>query len=91
MVFGNLFGMMMGCLGLRNQPTRPSPSETSESQQADLLSDSKSPRIRLSDGRYLAYREVGVPKDESNYRIIVVHGFGSSKEMNFLAPQVRRS
>lgn len=45
-------------------------------------------RIRLSDGRYLAYREKGVSKIESNYRIVLVHGFGSSKEMNFPASQV---
>lgn len=47
-----------------------------------------SARIKLSDGRYLAYKEMGVPKNESKYKIIIVHGFGSSKEMNFLAPQV---
>ena len=47
-----------------------------------------SPRIRLSDGRYLAYRETGVPKEEANFKIIIVHGFGSSKEMSFMAPQV---
>lgn len=45
-------------------------------------------RIRLSDGRYLAYREKGVSKNESNYRIVLVHGFGSSKEMNFPASRV---
>lgn len=48
-----------------------------------------SPRIRLGDGRRLAYREEGVPKNKAKYRIIIVHGFGSSKEMNFLAPQVQ--
>ncbi|XP_028772489.1 uncharacterized protein LOC114762797 isoform X1 [Neltuma alba] len=46
-----------------------------------------SPRIRLGDGRYLAYRELGVPKEKAKHKIIIVHGFGSSKEMNFLAPQ----
>ncbi|XP_062083053.1 uncharacterized protein LOC133789286 isoform X2 [Humulus lupulus] len=46
-----------------------------------------SPRIRLKDGRFLAYKEKGVPKNRSTYRIIIVHGFGSSKEMSFLAPQ----
>ncbi|CAM8952884.1 unnamed protein product [Rhodiola kirilowii] len=46
-----------------------------------------SPRIRLKDGRFLAYIEKGVPKSQSKYRIIIVHGFGSSKEMNFPAPQ----
>lgn len=82
--------MMMGCLGLSDQRTLPSPScrETTKPLKADLSeSEKKSPRVRLSDGRYLAYRELGVPKEESNYRIIMVHGFGSSKEMNFLAPQ----
>ncbi|CAN6557217.1 unnamed protein product [Malus baccata var. baccata] len=46
-----------------------------------------SPRIKLADGRHLAYRESGVPKNKANYKIIMVHGFGSSKEMSFLAPQ----
>lgn len=47
-----------------------------------------SSKFRLSDGRYLAYKERGVPKKKSNYRIIFVHGFDSSKERDFLAPQV---
>ncbi|CAI9760965.1 unnamed protein product [Fraxinus pennsylvanica] len=81
-------GLMMGCLGLSKQPTRPVPfAENSGSLQIDQIV-CNSPRIRLSDGRFLAYRETGVPKNRSNYRIIVVHGFGSSKEMNFMAPQV---
>ncbi|GAB2274614.1 hypothetical protein Dimus_009383 [Dionaea muscipula] len=46
-----------------------------------------SPRIKLSDGRHLAYRETGVPKSEAVYKIIIAHGFGSSKDMSFLAPQ----
>ncbi|GAB4824706.1 hypothetical protein Ancab_007571 [Ancistrocladus abbreviatus] len=46
-----------------------------------------SPRIKLRDGRHLAYRETGVPRNEAEFKIIIVHGFGSSKEMNFLAPQ----
>ena len=42
-----------------------------------------SPRIRLSDGRFLAYRESGVDRASANYKIIVVHGFNSSKDMEF--------
>ncbi|VVB14779.1 unnamed protein product [Arabis nemorensis] len=42
-------------------------------------------RIKLRDGGFLAYKETGVPKDEANYKIILIHGFGSSKEMNFSA------
>ncbi|XP_049394819.1 uncharacterized protein LOC125859152, partial [Solanum stenotomum] len=46
-----------------------------------------SKKLRLSDGRNLAYKERGVAKEKSNYRIIIVHGFNSSKESEFLAPQ----
>ncbi|OIT06271.1 PREDICTED: uncharacterized protein LOC109209878 [Nicotiana attenuata] len=51
------------------------------------LRDNNSAKIRLSDGRYLAYKERGVPKEKSNYRIIFVHGFDGRKERDFLAPQ----
>lgn len=86
MVFRKIVGLMMGCLGLSKQ--RPVPfAEIGGSLQIDQIVNS-SPRIRLSDGRFLAYMERGVPKNKSNYRVIVVHGFGSSKEMNFMAPQV---
>ncbi|GAB2274618.1 hypothetical protein Dimus_009387 [Dionaea muscipula] len=40
-----------------------------------------SPRIKLSDGRHLAYREAGVCKEEAKYKIIVIHGFDSSKDL----------
>lgn len=79
----------MGCLGISNQPTQLARPEISESSSDDPLIIS--PRIRLSDGRFLAYEERGVPKSKSSYRIIIVHGFGSSKDMNFLAPQVNLS
>ncbi|VYS56144.1 unnamed protein product [Arabidopsis thaliana] len=38
-----------------------------------------SPRIKLNDGRYLAYKELGFPKDKAKNKIIILHGFGSSK------------
>lgn len=38
-----------------------------------------SPRIRLQDGRHLAYYESGVPKDQAKYKVIYVHGFDSCK------------
>lgn len=37
------------------------------------------PRIKLSDGRHLAYKEHGVPKDKANYKIVFVHGFDSCR------------
>ncbi|ONK57424.1 uncharacterized protein A4U43_C09F380 [Asparagus officinalis] len=36
-------------------------------------------RIKLKDGRHLAYLESGVPKEKANYKIIYVHGFYSCR------------
>ncbi|KAJ4847111.1 hypothetical protein Tsubulata_043953 [Turnera subulata] len=65
----------------------PPPPPSPKSDQSPEKSPGNSPRIRLKDGRYLAYREEGVPKNKAKYKIIIVHGFGSSKEMSFNAPQ----
>ncbi|KAI3832664.1 hypothetical protein MKW98_002210 [Papaver atlanticum] len=35
------------------------------------------PRVKLSDGRHLAYKEHGVPKDEAKCKIVYIHGFDS--------------
>lgn len=40
-----------------------------------------SPRVKLRDGRHLAYKEHGVPKKDARYKIVVVHGFDSSKDI----------
>ncbi|KAA8516709.1 hypothetical protein F0562_016785 [Nyssa sinensis] len=37
------------------------------------------PRIILGDGRHLAYKEHGVPKDVAKYKIVYVHGFDSCR------------
>ncbi|KAJ8537651.1 hypothetical protein K7X08_014191 [Anisodus acutangulus] len=37
------------------------------------------PRIKLSDGRHLAYKEQGVPKDQATYKIVSIHGFDGCK------------
>ncbi|MQL76083.1 hypothetical protein Taro_008467 [Colocasia esculenta] len=39
-----------------------------------------SPRVRLADGRHLAYRESGVPRTEARHRVVVLHGLGGSKD-----------
>ncbi|GJN28295.1 hypothetical protein PR202_gb16403 [Eleusine coracana subsp. coracana] len=43
-----------------------------------------SPRIKLRDGRYLAYREDGVQRDKAKYKIITVHAFDSTKDIPLL-------
>lgn len=77
--------LVVGLLGLVFQATQLPPPQDSEASVGLPVS---SPRIRLRDGRFLAYRERGVSKNDSIYRIIVSHGFGSSKDMNVLATQV---
>ncbi|KAL8255673.1 hypothetical protein R6Q59_030740 [Mikania micrantha] len=91
----------LNCFSISDQPTRPAPpsecDSTSVSDDVDPKSSSSSSpssspssssgRIKLSDGRFLVYKERGVPKNQSNYRIIIVHGFASNKDMNFMAPQ----
>ena len=47
-----------------------------------------SPRIKLKDGRHLAYREAGVSKEEAKYKIVIIHGFDSSKDLNLPVSQV---
>jgi hypothetical protein len=37
------------------------------------------PRIKLRDGRYLAYKEHGVSRETAKYKIIYVHGFASMR------------
>ncbi|KAL3620188.1 hypothetical protein CASFOL_035100 [Castilleja foliolosa] len=42
-----------------------------------------SPRVKLADGRHLAYKERGVAKDEAKHKIIVSHALADSKDFNF--------
>lgn len=76
----------MGMVFHTPPPQIPGPENT---ELEDYPPMKNSSRIKLRDGRYLAYAERGVPRHESKYRIIIVHGFGSSKEMNFPVSQVR--
>ncbi|KAL2933662.1 Protein ABHD11, partial [Bienertia sinuspersici] len=46
------------------------------------------PRIRLRDGRYLAYKLYGVPKDEAKHKFIFIHGFDSCRLHAFIATEV---
>lgn len=92
----------MSCLRISDQATRPlsPPSESCDDSLTASSDDVKSTssssasskesscgRIKLSDGRLLAYKERGVPKSEASYRVVIVHGFASNKEMNFMASQ----
>nr|DAD28817.1 TPA_asm: hypothetical protein HUJ06_030285 [Nelumbo nucifera] len=76
--------LLGGLLSWAYKATRPPPPKICGSPDGPPVT---SPRIKLSDGRYLAYKERGVPKAEANYKIIVVHGFDSSKDIYIAASQ----
>ncbi|CAH8346205.1 unnamed protein product [Eruca vesicaria subsp. sativa] len=38
-----------------------------------------SPRVKLRDGRHLAYKEHGVSRDIARYKIVYIHGFDSCR------------
>ncbi|XP_050892129.1 uncharacterized protein LOC127097677 [Lathyrus oleraceus] len=42
-------------------------------------------RIKLRDGRYLAYKEYGVPKQSASKKIVFIHGFGSCRHDTVIA------
>ncbi|XP_038895419.1 uncharacterized protein LOC120083658 [Benincasa hispida] len=46
-----------------------------------------SPRVKLNDGRHLAYKEFGVPKEMAQHKIILTHGYNASKHMHLAVSQ----
>ncbi|CAN1252213.1 hypothetical protein LINPERPRIM_LOCUS7952 [Linum perenne] len=47
-----------------------------------------SPRVKLDDGRHLAYKETGVSKEVAKHKIIIIHGFDDSKDLRLPISQV---
>ncbi|XP_008228500.1 PREDICTED: uncharacterized protein LOC103327901 [Prunus mume] len=71
--------LTVGLLGWAYQALKPPPPKICGSPGGPPVT---SPRVKLSDGRHLAYREFGVPKEEAKHKIIVVHGFDSSRDLS---------
>lgn len=46
------------------------------------------PRIKLRDGRHLAYKEHGVPRDRAKHKFIYVHGFDSCRHHAIVATEL---
>lgn len=74
----------VGVMGWVYQALKPPPPKICGSPGGPPVT---SPRVKLSDGRHLAYREMGVPKEEAKHRIIVIHGFDSSKDLDLPVSQ----
>lgn len=46
------------------------------------------PRVKLRDGRHLAYKEHGVPRELAKHKIIFVHGISSCRHDAVIATQL---
>lgn len=62
----------VGLLAWAYREITPPPPKTCGSPDGPPVT---APRIKLSDGRHLAYKEHGVPKHRATYKIVFVHGF----------------
>ncbi|XVF55702.1 hypothetical protein PTKIN_Ptkin06aG0058200 [Pterospermum kingtungense] len=68
--------LFVGILAWISQVSQPPAPKICGSPDGPLVT---APRIRLKDGRYLAYKEHGVPRDVAKNKIIYVHGFNSGR------------
>ncbi|KAJ9695121.1 hypothetical protein PVL29_010560 [Vitis rotundifolia] len=68
--------LLMGFLAWAYQAIQSPPPKICGSSDGPPVTAS---RIKLSDGRHLAYKEHGVPKDRAKYKIVYVHGFDSCR------------
>lgn len=68
--------LLVGLVALIYQATQPPPPKICGSVNGPPVT---SPRIKLRDGRHLAYLESGIPKEKANYKIIFIHGFDSCR------------
>lgn len=77
----------VGALAWVYQSIQPPPAKIVGSPGGAAVT---SPRIKLRDGRHLAYKESGIPRDEAKFKIIYIHGFDScmhdSPVAHFLSP-----
>jgi hypothetical protein len=68
--------LFIGILAWTYQAVQPPPPKICGSPDGPPIT---APRIKLRDGRHLAYKEHGVPKEDAKYKIIFVHGFTSCR------------
>lgn len=86
MMFSVMVAILVCLIGVIYRSLKPPPPRICGVSRGPPVT---SPRIKLSDGRYLAYRESGVDRANAKYKIIVVHGFNSSKDIEFPIPKVQ--
>lgn len=67
---------LLGFLAWAFQSIRPPPPNLCGSPHGPPITAT---RVKLRDGRHLAYKEYGVPKEMAKYKIIYSHPFGSGR------------
>ncbi|KAE8668427.1 germin-like protein subfamily 3 member 2-like [Hibiscus syriacus] len=84
-----LLVLSAGIFAWAYQAIQPPPPRTCGSPDGPPVSESI---IKLKDGRHLAYKEHGVPRDAAKYKIVYVHGFDSCRHdavvANTLSPEI---
>ncbi|XP_058088928.1 uncharacterized protein LOC131235663 isoform X2 [Magnolia sinica] len=68
--------LFMGFIAWAYQAIQPPPPKICGSSNGPPIT---APRIKLRDGRYLAYKEDGVPRDKAKYKFIFIHGTDSCR------------
>lgn len=79
-----MLGSLAGWLSRTVQPAPPPPRVCGTEGGPPVTA----PRVRLRDGRHLAYCESGVPKDKARFKVVFSHGFTGSREDSVRASQV---
>jgi len=74
--------LFVGVLALAYQAIKPAAPKIPGTPDGPLVT---APRIKLRDGRHLAYKEHGMPKDIAKYKIVFVHGFDSCRHYAVVA------
>lgn len=67
------------------QAIKPAPSKICGSPKGPPVTAT---RVKLRDGRYLAYKEMGVPKEKAKHKIVYVHGFDQCRHDAMPVPRV---
>jgi len=81
--------LFIGVIAWAYQVTQAPPPKVCGSPDGPTIT---APRIKLRDGRHLAYKEHGVSKDVAKYKIIYVHGINTCRHdavvANTLSPVI---
>lgn len=78
--------VVVGFLALAFQATMPPPPNICGSPGGPPITAT---RIKLRDGRHLAYEQHGVPKEIAKYKLVFFHGFSSGRHDPFvLVPEI---